>query len=235
WLPRMRRTNRFDAPAVILHTLMKYGNYSYMKALRDRTGERVYPGNSKARALLKPTTVKMNSALRVSDTKMESREAQPGVILWYKLQTNYFFPAFTFIPILFYRPAFDTSDKRRLSDESDCAWLMWSKGRGCARGVGGRLQSRSPRLGRAELFWAPRAPSRLRHRRLANTGGPHRLQSFVGPAVYSHSLHFWSFTSSPSSLGGCLSLSPGFCGSQFGVGTVSGAAGPHKLHTLLKH
>ncbi|KAI9547579.1 hypothetical protein NQZ68_014845 [Dissostichus eleginoides] len=71
--------------------------------------------------------------------------------------------------------------------------------------------------------------------RLANTGGHRMLQSFVGPAVYSHSLHFWSFISSPSSLGGCLSLSPGFCASQSGIGTVSDAAGPHKLHTLLEH
>lgn len=32
WLLHMRRANRFDAPAVTLHTLMKYGNYSHMKS-----------------------------------------------------------------------------------------------------------------------------------------------------------------------------------------------------------
>lgn len=40
--PHMRRANRFDAPAVTLHTLMKYGNYSHMKApARARAGARV--------------------------------------------------------------------------------------------------------------------------------------------------------------------------------------------------
>lgn len=45
WLPHIRRANRFDAPAVTLHTLMKYGNYSHMKALLDRAGERVQKTN----------------------------------------------------------------------------------------------------------------------------------------------------------------------------------------------
>ncbi|KAK5870190.1 hypothetical protein PBY51_024845 [Eleginops maclovinus] len=66
------------------------------------------------------------------------------------------------------------------------------------------------------------------HRLVSTTGGlqtpeaPARLQRFVGPAVYSHSLHFWSFISSPSRLGGFLSLSPRFCASQFGVRTAEG-------------
>lgn len=34
----IRRANRFDAPAVTLHLLMKYGNYSHMKALLDTVG-----------------------------------------------------------------------------------------------------------------------------------------------------------------------------------------------------
>lgn len=34
----IRRANCFDAPAVTLHTLMKYGNYSHMKALLDTVG-----------------------------------------------------------------------------------------------------------------------------------------------------------------------------------------------------
>lgn len=47
WLLHMRRANRFDAPAVTLHTLMKYGNYRHMKALVDRDGERVWKKTNK--------------------------------------------------------------------------------------------------------------------------------------------------------------------------------------------
>lgn len=38
----IRRAKRFDAPAVTLYTLMKYGNYSHMKALLGRVAGKGY-------------------------------------------------------------------------------------------------------------------------------------------------------------------------------------------------
>lgn len=36
----MRGANRFDAPTVTLHTVMKYGNYTHMKAMLHRPGKK---------------------------------------------------------------------------------------------------------------------------------------------------------------------------------------------------